>query len=155
MSDVAQVPAPPFAGRTTLRTVPGSGAPAAHCPDRLRLWHPRFQPCALCLRPARGFGFFNPIKPRPREHHWFCSMPCQGVFAARSRKGLSTIGMTEEERLAIALVMKRLGQTMDEIGWQKRLCDLSETDVTALIEDVLESYGTEMSRIAKAQEVPF
>ena len=65
------------------------------------------------------------------------------------------IGMTEEERLAIALVMKRLGQTMDEIGWQKRLCDLSETDVTALIEDVLESYGTEMSRIAKAQEVPF
>ena len=65
------------------------------------------------------------------------------------------IGMTEEERLAIALVMKRLGQTMDEIGWQKRLCDLSETDVTALIEEVLESYGTEMSRIAKAHEVPF
>ena len=65
------------------------------------------------------------------------------------------IGMTEEERLAIALVMKRLGQTMDEIGWQKRVCDLSESDVTALIEAVLESYGSEMSRIAKAQEVPF
>ncbi len=65
------------------------------------------------------------------------------------------IGMTEEERLAIALVMKRLGATMDEIGWQKRLFDLSETEVTALIEEVLESYGTEMSRIAKSQEVPF
>ena len=64
-------------------------------------------------------------------------------------------GTTEEERLAIALVMKRLGQTMDAIGWQKRLCDLSETDVTALIEEVLEGYGAEMSRIAATPEVPF
>ena len=64
-------------------------------------------------------------------------------------------GTTEEERLAIALVMKRLGQTMDQIGWQKRLCDLSETDVTALIEEVLEGYGAEMSHIAASSEVPF
>ena len=141
MSHVAQVPSPP--------------AEAADRPGRDRLWHPRFQPCAVCLRPAQGFGFFNPNTPRPREHRWFCSMPCQGIFATRFKKGLSMIGMTEEERLAIALVMKRLGATMDEIGWQKRLCDLSETEVTALIEEVLESYGTEMSRIAKSQEVPF
>ena len=65
------------------------------------------------------------------------------------------IGMTEEERRAIALVMKRIGQTMEDIGWQKRFCDLSETDVTALIEEILEGYGTEMARIAKSQEVPF
>ena len=65
------------------------------------------------------------------------------------------IGMTDEERLAIALVMKRLGQTMDLIGWDKRLRDLDETEVTALIEEVLEGYGAEMSRIAKSQEVPF
>ena len=50
--------------------------------------------------------------------------------------------------------MKRLGQTMDEIGWHKRLCDLSETDVTALIEEILEGYSAEMSRIAKAQGGP-
>ena len=123
--------------------------------DRARLWHPRFVPCAVCLRPAQGFGFFNPAKPRPRNHRWFCSMPCQAWFAARHRKGLTMQGTTEEERLAIALVMKRLGQTMDAIGWQKRLCDLSETDVTALIEEVLEGYGAEMSRIAATAEVPF
>ena len=128
---------------------------AADCPDRQRLWHPRFQPCAVCLRPARGFGFFNPDTPRPREHRWFCSMPCQGFFTARHRKGLTMQGTTEEERLAIALVMKRLGQTIELIGWQKRLCDLTETDVTALIEEILEGYGAEMSRIAKAQGVPF
>ena len=82
-------------------------------------------------------------------------MQCQGVFAARFRKGLTMIGTTDEERLAIALVMKRLGRTMEEIGWQKRLCELSETDVTALIEEVLEGFGAEMSRLARSQEVPF
>ena len=64
-------------------------------------------------------------------------------------------GTIEEERLAIALVMKRLGQTMDEIGWDKRLRDLTAADVTALIEEVLEGYGAEMSRIAASSEVPF
>ena len=64
-------------------------------------------------------------------------------------------GTTEEERLAIALVMKRLGQTMDEIGWDKRLRDLTAADVTALIEKVLEGYGAEMSRLAASSQVPF
>ena len=64
-------------------------------------------------------------------------------------------GTTEEERLAIALVMKRLGQTMDQIGWEKRLRDLTTADVTALIEEILEGYGAEMSRIAASSEVPF
>ena len=118
-------------------------------------WHPRMQPCAVCLRPAQGFGFFNPAKPRPRNHRWFCSMPCQAWFAARHCKGLTMQGTTEEERLAIALVMKRLGQTMDQIGWDKRLRDLTAADVTALIEEVVEGYGAEMSRIAATAEVPF
>ena len=64
-------------------------------------------------------------------------------------------GITEEERAAIALVMKRLGQTMDQIGWDKRLRDLTANDVTVLIEEVLEGYGAEMSRIAASSEVPF
>ena len=141
MNHVAQVQSPPAA--------------PADCPERIRLWHPRLKPCAVCLRPARGFGFFNPNKPRPREHRWFCSMHCQSFFAARHRKGLTMQGTTDEERLAIALVMKRLGQTMDQIGWDKRLRDLTATDVTALIEEVLEGYGAEMSRLAVTAEVPF
>lgn len=141
MSHVAQIPPP--------------AAEAADRPGPDRHWHPRFMPCAACQRPASGFGFFNPHTPRPREHRWFCSMPCQGFFAMRFRKGMIMIGTTDEERLAIALVMKRLGQTMDQIGWNKPLCDLNETEVTALIEEVLEGYGAEMSRIAKSQEAPF
>ena len=82
-------------------------------------------------------------------------MLCQAWFAARHRKGLTMQGTTEEERLAIALVMKRLGQTMDKIGWDKRLRDLTAADVTALIEEVVEVYGAEMSRLAATAEVPF
>ena len=130
-------------------------SPPEPAADPTRTWHPRLQPCAVCLRPAQGFGFFNPSKPRPRNHRWFCSMPCQAWFAARHRKGLTMQGMTEEERAAIALVMKRLGQTMDQIGWDKRLRDLTSADVTTLIEEVLEGYGAEMSRIAATAEVPF
>ena len=55
-------------------------------------------------------------------------------------------GTTEEERLAIALVMKRLGQTMDQIGWDKRLRDLTAADVTALIEEVLVSEEADFER---------
>lgn len=141
MSHVAQIPSAPTA--------------ASDRPSVDRLWHPRLKPCAVCLRPARGFGFFTPNKPRPREHHWFCSMHCQAFFAARHRKGLTMQGTTDQERLAIALVMKRLGTTMDEIGWDKRLRDLDATEVTALIEEVLEGYGTEMSRLAAPNEIPF
>lgn len=82
-------------------------------------------------------------------------MHCQSFFAARHRKGLNMQGTTDQERLAIALAMKRLGTTMDEIGWNKRLCDLDATEVTALIEEVLEGYSAEMSRIAARSEVPF
>ena len=130
-------------------------SPPEPAADPARHGHPRLQPCAVCLRPAQGFGFFNPAKPRPRNHRWFCSMPCQAWFAARHRKGLTMQGTTEEERLAIALVMKRLGQTMDQIGWDKRLRDLTTADVTALIDEVLEGYGAEMSRLASTAEVPF
>lgn len=64
-------------------------------------------------------------------------------------------GTTEEERAAIGLVMRRLGKTMEQMGWDKRLRDLTAAEVTALIEEVLEGYGAEMSRIAATAEVPF
>ena len=65
-------------------------------------------------------------------------------------------GSTDEDRLAIAQVMKRLGTVMEETGWDKRLRDLDAAEVTALIGAVLEGYGAEMSRVARdnAPEVP-
>jgi hypothetical protein len=66
-------------------------------------------------------------------------------------------GTTDEERLAIALTLKKLAKMMEEIGWEKRLADLSETEVTALVEETIEGFQEAMARIARAEssEVPF
>ena len=66
-------------------------------------------------------------------------------------------GITNEERLAIALTIRTLAKMMEEIGWEKRLADLSETEVTALVEETIESFQDAMARIAEAEssEVPF
>jgi hypothetical protein len=129
---------------------------AADRPGFDRLWHPRGQLCAVCLSRTRGFGWFDPNKPRgKRTYRWFCSRQCQSAFTRESRKGLNMIGITNEERLAIAMVLKRIGNMMELIGWDKRLCDLTEIEMTALIEEILEIYSAEMSRFAKTQEVPF
>jgi hypothetical protein len=129
---------------------------AADRPGFDRLWHPQGQLCAVCISRTRGFGWFDPNKPRgKRTYRWFCSMQCQSVFTRKAKKGLTMIGITNEERLAIAMVLKRIGNMMELIGWDKRLCDLTEIEMTALIEEILEIYSAEMSRFAKTQEVPF
>jgi hypothetical protein len=134
-------------------------SPPTEAADRAgfdRLWHPRGQLCAVCMSRTRGFGWFDPNKPRgKRTYRWFCSRQCQSAFTRESRKGLNMIGITNEERLAIAMVLKRIGNMMELIGWDKRLCDLTEIEMTALIEEILEIYSAEMSRFAKTQEVPF
>jgi len=67
------------------------------------------------------------------------------------------VDLTEEERAAIAVTMKRVAQLMDEIGWATKLADLTEQQVSALIEEAVEGFREAMSDIAKANapEVPF
>jgi hypothetical protein len=142
MSHVAQMPSP-------------SAAPADR-PGFDRLWHPRGTLCAVCMSRTRGYGWFDPHRSRrKRTPRWFCSPQCQSAFTRKAKKGLTMIGITNEERLAIAMVLKRIGNMMELIGWDKRLCDLTEIEMTALIEEILEIYSAEMSRFARTQEVPF
>ena len=42
-------------------------------------------------------------------------------------------GTTNEERLAIALTIKRLAKMMEEIGWEKRLADLAFRRLIAIL----------------------
>lgn len=65
------------------------------------------------------------------------------------------IGTTTQERLAIALVVARLPPMLETIGWEKRLCELSESEIMALIEEVLELYVTQMRRINRQAQAPF
>jgi hypothetical protein len=126
--------------------------------DRRRLWHPRGTLCAVCRRPTRGFGWFDPVRSKqPRPSVWFCSMACQGFWTRLARERLTMIYLTEEERAAITATMKRVALLMDEIGWAPPLADLTEAQVRALIEEAVEGFREAMSDIARAQtpEVPF
>ena len=141
MSHVAQVPSPPAA--------------AADRPGRDGLWHPRPVLCAVCLRPARGFGFFDPNKRRPRERRWFCSMACQGAFARKHRKEMTVPVFTAEEPQAVPAIMRALGAEMERLGWERPLASLTESDVHRLIAITIEAFRAEMAQIARQSEVPF
>mgnify|MGYP003679614470 FL=1 len=67
------------------------------------------------------------------------------------------VDLTEEERAAVTVTMKRIALLMDEIGWQTAFSDLTEAQVRALIEEAVEGFREAMSDIARAQtpEVPF
>jgi len=67
------------------------------------------------------------------------------------------VDLTEEERSAIAVTMKRVVLLMDEIGWSTPLAALTEAQVRALIEEAVEGFREAMSDIARAKtpEVPF
>ena len=126
---------------------------------RLRLWHPRFQLCAICRRPTRGFGWIDPQRTsRPRPSVWFCSITCQGYFTGLARRSAAMVDLTEQEQAAIRATVKLVAEIMEEIGWQTRLVDLTEHQVLTLIEVAVGGFQDAMRDIAAAApspEVPF
>jgi Family of unknown function (DUF6511) len=125
--------------------------------DRLLLWHPRLVVCAVCTRPAAGFGFRAPhTKVGQRKRRWFCSKHCQALYAHHARKGLNMVDLTEEEHAAITATLKRMGALMGEFGWDARLADLTADQVRALIEESVEGFRDAMATTARSQapEVP-
>lgn len=124
--------------------------------NRIRLWHPRWRLCAVCARPARGFGWADPWPSRaPRPPRWFCSRACQRFWSERLRE-FGMVDLTEQEHAAIGVTMRRLGALMEEIGWDTRFADLSEAEVRALIAEAVEGFREAMAATAaEMPEVPF
>jgi hypothetical protein len=126
--------------------------------DRLRLWHPCGELCAVCRRPTRGFGWFDPVRSKqPRPSAWFCSMACQGFWSRLARRSSAVVDLTELEKAAIRIAMKPVAEVMEEIGWEVRLIDLSEAQVFTLIEVAVGGFQDAMRATAQSAdaEVPF
>lgn len=131
-------------------------AEAADRPGFDRLWHPRGQLCAVCASRTRGFGWFDPNKPRgKRTSRWFCSMLCQSAFTRKAKRGLSMADFTEEETQALPAVMRALAPEMERIGWDRSLGQLTQNDMHRLIVTTVEAFRAEMAEIASQSEVPF
>ena len=68
------------------------------------------------------------------------------------------VDLTEQEKAAIRAAMKPVAEIMEEIGWERRLCDLDEAQVLTLIEVAVGGFQEAMQAIARqdtAAEVPF
>ncbi|MBU8542016.1 hypothetical protein J3S20_29620 [Roseomonas tokyonensis] len=116
-------------------------------------------PCAICSRPARGFGWFDPVpRKKPRPSVCFCCIACQAFWSRLAGRSSVMVDLTEQEKAAMRAAMRRVAETMAEIGWDTRFQDLSETQVLALIEVAVGGFQEAMQAIARqdaAAEVPF
>jgi hypothetical protein len=117
-------------------------------------------PCAVCSRPVRGFGWFDPTSVRqPRPEAAFCSPPCLDLWTRlAARAAPAMVDLTEQEQAAIRAAMRRLAEALGEIGWSTRFQDLTEQQVLTLIEVAVGGFQEAMHAIARAQpteELPF
>jgi len=138
--------------------IPPAPAEAADRPGRDRLWHPRPVLCAVCTAHTRGFGWFDPHRPRrdrTQTRRWFCSMGCQAAFTRKAKRGLSMVDFTEEETQALPAVMRALAPEMERIGWDRPLGQLTQNDMHRLIVTAIEAFRAEMAEIAAESEIPF
>lgn len=68
------------------------------------------------------------------------------------------VDLTEQEKAAMRDAMRRVAETMAEIGWDTRFQELSEAQVLTLIEAAVGGFQEAMQAIARqdaAAEVPF
>jgi hypothetical protein len=67
------------------------------------------------------------------------------------------VDLTEQEKAAMRTAMRRVAETMAEIGWDTRFHDLSEAQVLNIIEVAVGGFQEAMQAIARqhAAEVPF
>ncbi len=67
------------------------------------------------------------------------------------------VDLTEQEEAAIRAAMKPVAELMEEIGWDKRLADLTEVQVLSLIEAAVEAFQDAMRAQAgtDSMEIPF
>lgn len=67
------------------------------------------------------------------------------------------VDLTKQELAAIRAAMKLVARLMDQIGWEKRLADLSEVQVLGLIETAVEGFQDAMRESAESDstEIPF
>jgi hypothetical protein len=115
-------------------------------------------PCAVCARPALGFGWFDPVKQKQRRPSvMFCSMVCQGFWSRLARRSPAMVDLSEQEQAAMRAAMRNLGEAMQEIGWNTRLCDLNEAQVLTLIEVAVGAFQDAMRASARQAigEIPF
>ncbi len=111
-------------------------------------------PCAVCSRPARGFGWLDPApRKKPRPSVCFCGIACQTFWSRLVGRSSAVVDLTEQEQAAMRAALRPLGEIMAEIGWGTRLQDLTGPQVLTLIEVAVGAFQEAMQAIARGQTI--
>ena len=65
------------------------------------------------------------------------------------------VDLTEQEVAALRVGMARMGEVMEEIGWQTRLADLSAEQAFTLVEAAVGGFQEALLAATASGEVPF
>jgi Family of unknown function (DUF6511) len=112
--------------------------------------------CAVCLRGARGFGWFDARygigdPRRAASFRWFCSLVCQGICERR----LGMIDPTRHERAAMDHAVGMAGEYVESLG-RTDLMAWSPEEFATLIEVIVTAFTDRLRELGDDPgEVPY
>jgi Family of unknown function (DUF6511) len=112
--------------------------------------------CVVCLRGARGFGWFDARfalgDPRRAESlRWFCSLSCQGT--CHRRRGM--IDPSRHERAALDHAVAMAGEHIESLG-RTDVMTWSPEEFAALIEVIVTAFTDRLRELGDdPDEVPY
>jgi hypothetical protein len=114
--------------------------------------------CFICHRPPRGFGWLDPDRKQAPEqrrasYKRFCSKLCQDIHYQLHRQGVA-MSRTDLEQKAGESVLGPLADYVVSVGMNKGLGNYSKTEITGLVDAVLNAYHAALQDLYK-DEVPF
>ena len=134
----------------------GVAASGVRAPDLARR-----EPCALCGREARGFGYVHKLLWGRYPHHRFCSKGCLDCGSGHAARNKGMIDKTDMEMLAIRHARASLAEALTDLGLMAPFFDRSAADIDRIIEACVDGFQEGMQHQAPPRdpfedaEIPF
>ncbi len=119
------------------------------------------EPCALCGREARGFGYVHKLLWGRYPHHRFCSKPCLDSGSGHAARNKGMIDKTDMEKLAIRHARAKLAEALTTLGLMGAFFSRSAAEIDLIIEACVDGFQEGMQQQAPPRdpfedaEIPF
>jgi hypothetical protein len=120
----------------------------------------RREPCALCGREARGFGYVHKLLWGRYPNHRFCSKPCLDSGSGHAARNKGMIDKTDMEKLAIRHARAKLAEALTTLGLMGAFFSRSAAEIDLVIEACIDGFQEGMQKQAPPRdsfddEIPF
>ena len=114
----------------------------------------RREPCALCSREDRGFGYVHKLLWGRYPHHRFCSKPCLDAGSGHAARNKGMIDKTDMETRAIRHARQNLAEVLTAMGLMAPFFDRTAADIDRIIEACVDGFQEGMQSQAPKRD-PF